>query len=256
MLPDNEFNHFLKLFVAVRIVSCGIYSKYFPIASKLFKKYIEEYALIYGRQDVGSNVHNLCHIIEDMENCNVKNLMEISTYKFENALRMLKLNLKHSNRALEQAVCRTIEQNELTSNSQSNHIQSTKFEPKVSFSFYSEGQKLFKKIEFAPNIILSVRNSNNSWFMTKSKEIVKLEYVESNDGLSFKLYGKKIEKKEMFFESPINSMRLDIYECDIKFDDELKAYDLNCIEAKMMCLSYKNKIVLMPILHTLEILNK
>lgn len=255
-MPENEYNHFLKLFVAVRIVSCNIYTNYFPIASKLFKAYVEEYVSIYGRHNVGSNLHNLVHIIEDMENCNVGNLMEISTYKFENALRMLGLKLKHTNRPLEQIVCRTIEQNKLESNSQFNESQSTQFEQKVSYPFILGNLKVFKNIEIAPNIILSSRNSNNSWFMTKSKEIVKLEYIESNNGLEFKLHGKKIKEKNMFFKSPLNSINLDIFECDNEVESDLKSFNLECIGAKMMCISCKNKIVFIPLLHTLEFFNK
>lgn len=259
-MPENEYNHFLLLFVAVRIISCNIHNKYFPIASKLFEMYVKEYASIYGGHNVGSNVHNLIHIIEDMENCNVRNIMEISTYKYENALRTLGLKLKHTNRPLEQIVCRTIEQNILESNPHekyhSNEFPSTQFKPKVSCCYNFQNIRRFKKIEFAPNIILSSRNSNKSWFMTKSKEIVKFEYVEVNNSLDFKLFGKKINGKNSFFENPVNSMKLDIYECDVEFESDLKTFDLECIATKMICLSYKKKIVLIPLLHTLEILNK
>lgn len=215
--------------------------------------YVKEYESIYGRHNIGSNVHNLVHIIEDMQNCGVGNLMEISTYQFENALRMLGLKLKHTNRPLEQIVCRTIEKNKLESNSQVNE-RSKQFEPEISHRFNYRDRTVFKNIQLAPNITLSIRNSNDSWFMTKSKEIVKLEYI---DGHEFKLYGKKIKEKQMFFSSPINSMKIDVYECMFEFESDLTSYCIQSVEAKMMCLSStQNRIVLIPLLHTLENLNE
>lgn len=157
-MPEREYKHFLMLFVAVRICSCRIYTKYFGIASKLFKMYVEEYESIHGRHNIGSNIHNLVHIIEDMENCNVGNLIDISTYKFENALRILGLKLKHTNRPLEQIVCRIVEENNLKSNSQVQEIRSTQFEPTVSYRFNLGDRNVFKKIEIAPNVFLSSRN--------------------------------------------------------------------------------------------------
>lgn len=231
VLPEGEYEHFLMLFVAARIVSCNIYSPYLPIASKLFKMYVERYESLYGRHNIGSNVHNLVHIIEDMENCNVTNLIELSTYSYENTLRMIGLKLKHTNRPLEQVVCRTIEQNKLESHAQLNasHVdQHIQFKPKVFYEFTFQNIKVYKKIKFAPNLILSSRNDNNSWFLTRNlstntKDIVKLEFVRIhhlNNGVQIKLYGKKIKTKESFFKNPINSIKLDIYQSDIELENE------------------------------------
>lgn len=267
MLPESEYDHFLLLFVAVRIVSCNIYNQCLPVASKLFKIYVERYESIYGRHNIGSNIHNLIHIVDDMENCGVKNLMEISTYKFENTLRMLGLKLKHSNKPLEQIVCRTIEQNTLESNLQSTESheidQSEKFEPKVSCGCNFENTKVFKKIEIAPNLFLSSKTSSNAWFLVKNskvdKHIVKLEYIETfhlNNKIDFRLYGRIIKKKDCFFQNPIKSTNLDIYESDAELEIEKKTFSVDCVVAKMLCLSYQKKFIFIPILHSLEILNK
>lgn len=60
----------------------------------------------------------------------------------------------------------------------------------------------------------------------------------------------------MFFKNPVNSVKLDIYQLDEEFESDIKTFDVDSIEAKMMCLSYQTKKVFIPILHSLEILNK
>lgn len=64
-------------------------------------------------------------------------------------------------------------------------------------------------------------------------------------------------QKTSFFISPITSTKFHIYESDGKTKDELCECDMKSIAAKMMCVPYNDcKFVYMPILHTLEYLNK
>lgn len=80
-LPIDQYEHFLQLFCAVTICYTNAYKKYLPIAKELFDEYIENYIQIYGIDDIGSNVHNLSHIVDDVNRFG--NLSEISTYEFE-----------------------------------------------------------------------------------------------------------------------------------------------------------------------------
>lgn len=144
VLPEVEYNHFLILSVAVRICSCNKYKAYIPIASKLFKIYIETYINIYGRHSISSNVHNLIHISEDMQRCDVGNLMEISTYKFENCLRLLSLKLKHTNLPLEQVARRIIEKENLDNLLEKTCIlDSEQFKPKTFYESRHENRSVF-----------------------------------------------------------------------------------------------------------------
>lgn len=246
ILPDEEYNHFLKLFVAVRLCSSNVYKPYRSIAAKLFKLYVEEYAKIYGEQSIGSNVHNLIHICEDMESSNVGNLMDISTYKYENSLRLLGLQFKHSNRPLEQVVCRSIEKSQMKFDP---IIQSVSFVPNFFRPFKQQNRLLYKKVEVKPGLILSngKNNCNDSWFLTKSKDIIKFEWTDMNS-----IYGFKIKHKESFFENPIDSMRIDIYKCLDELETVIEAFDFDHIQAKMMRLSYENQLVFIPLLHSLD----
>lgn len=266
VLPDAEYSHFLQLCVAVRICSCNLYKNLHPIATKLFKLYIENYVTLYGRHTIGSNVHNLAHVTEDMQRCGVGNLMEISTYKFENALRLLTLKIKHSNRPLEQVVRRNLEMEQIIKAHKSIYFHRKPFVPVASFKINYLNNCFFKKIEIAPNVFLSSRHfdfmnpnnqfkCNNSWFMTKSNDIVRMEYGQQK-GADFIIFGKKIISKEPFFRDPIDSTKLDIFSSDCDLDNKTQMYNISQIKAKMLALTIDEKTTFTPLLHTLEYFNQ
>lgn len=112
-LSDDVYNHFLIYFCAVTIVSCKEYSsKYIDIADILFKDYIAGFAKIYGKDSISINVHNLCHVSDDVKRFG--NLTLISSYPFENFLGHLKSLLRGGNRPLAQIAKRITELNNNT----------------------------------------------------------------------------------------------------------------------------------------------
>lgn len=109
ILRHDVYDNFLYLFCAVTICSCDTYKHFLPLAKDLFDLYITKYIDLYGQHAVSSNVHNLCHVIENVERFG--NLNTISTYPFENAARLLKLKLKRCDKSIEQASKRITEMN-------------------------------------------------------------------------------------------------------------------------------------------------
>lgn len=256
VLDEKDYNNFKILFCAVQICSCNLYKMYQPLADKMFKVYVKNYSLLYGEHTVGSNVHNLTHIVEDLEHHDVGNLMEISTYKYENCLRLIGLKLKHTNLPLEQIARRIIEDSQLThhdDNSKNDTMEKNK--PIVSYQTHFS-RKEYKKIEICSNVILSSRNSSDCWFLTDSKEIVKMKYVfvHVQDNIhEFKIAGQVVKEKGPFFATPIDSAKLNIFMSDQNVADDISIYSLRSIYAKMICLPYdKNTNAYMPLLHTIE----
>lgn len=230
------------LCVAVTICSCATYKSYIPLASKLFKIYVENYKTIYGDHTIGSNVHSLVHVTEDMQRCGVDNLMQISTYKYENSLRLLTLTLKHSNRPLEQVVRRSLERENIDRPFQSDLFNRTPFIPKLSWEVKHKNQSVFKKIELLPDTCLSSRHydleeqdisfkGNDSWFLTKSRDIVKMLFVQKIEN-EFIIHGVQIKSKDSFFAIPINSIKLDIYSSSGELDSDLHLYNINLFKLK------------------------
>lgn len=110
-LNNETYHHFLTLFCAVTLVSCEKYMKHIQVADQLFKDYVQQFILLYGRDSISSNVHNLIHVINDVKKFGI--LPKISSYPFENFLGYLKSLLRKGNKPLPQIAKRILELNHL-----------------------------------------------------------------------------------------------------------------------------------------------
>lgn len=157
-LPLDQYNHFLELFCAVTICYSIVYQKYRFIAKELFDEYIENYVFIYGIDAIGSNVHNLCHVIDDVKRFG--NLNEISTYEFENALGQMKLWLRRCDKSLEQ-IARRISESHNIENRHWLDPNDNVFLPSVKYQLNGNS---YKHINIKPNVILSSRKLGDKFF--------------------------------------------------------------------------------------------
>lgn len=108
ILPKEIYEHFLLLFGVVTILSSKKYiMNYSSIAKAMLASYLEGYVKYYGVGSITSNVHNLCHIIDDCERFGP--LQTLSTYPFENMLFNIKQLIRTGNRQLAQIGKRTLE---------------------------------------------------------------------------------------------------------------------------------------------------
>lgn len=238
----------MKLFCAVTISSCKYYKPYLPLARTLFLEYIEGYINCYGLDTITSNVHNLSHIVDDVETFG--DLSQISAYKFENSLHQLKMLVKQCNKPLEQAVRRLCEIDLQAKPVSLSNI----FNPKVFNKFNHPNfpnNIVFRRIMFKPNTSLS-NDIKNQWFLLKDDTIAKFEcaYKIENKYLirALPLNGSS---KQNFFTRPFNSSHLNIFLSNIE-EEPAQNYELNDIKAKLFCLPYGNEFVFMPLLHSLD----
>lgn len=251
-VDEEEYIHFLTFSLAARICSCNFYKKFQPLASKMFEEYVHKYIDIYGRDSIGSNVHNAIHIVEDMQSLNVSNLSEISTYRYENSLRLLGLWVKNYSLPLEQVSRRLIEASETQ---EPITFNPKPFKPFVEINSSHENVKVYRKITINSNVMLTQNKIGDQWFLSRSNDIVKISHIIETDAV-FKLYGFKITSKEPFFLKPIDSTKFHIYVSSGQLENVLSLYEIKDVFAKLMCLSSKDKFVYIPILHSIEELNK
>lgn len=249
VLDTDEFNHFMTLCCAVRICLSGSYKHYLPIAEKMFKNYVHNYGCLYGHHTIGSNVHLLNHIVEDMNRNNIDNLMNLSTYPFENCLRLLGLNLKHGHLPLEQVSRRVIEKFQLKDR---NPFHTQIFTPQVSYPCNRENSKVFRKVQITSDLMLNSKKLADSWFLTKTNQIVQMIHAKMENN-RIKIVGSVIQQQHAAFTFPIDSTRLKIFASDAKQYDSLQIFDLDSIDSKVMCLPFKNENIFIPILHTITV---
>lgn len=99
----------------------------------------------------------------------------ISTYKYENCLRLLGLEIKHGYRPLEQVSRRCIEKSQHQKHIDLHDIFEPKeYSPKVFYEKIRESIITWDKIQISPDFALSNRKTADSWFITKSDEIVRI----------------------------------------------------------------------------------
>lgn len=107
VLRSDVYEHFLILFCAVTVCSTDQYERFYDVATKLLKHFVDQYCIIYGEQYLTSNVHNLIHLTEDVRN--LGNLTKFSAYPFESKLYEIKNMLRSGNKPLAQIANRLIE---------------------------------------------------------------------------------------------------------------------------------------------------
>lgn len=232
-LSTDAYTNFLTLFCAVTFVSCKLYLKQLNLAEVLFSDYIEQYINIYGIDSISSNVHNLCHVVNDVKKFGP--LPFLSAYPFENYLGCLKSLLRSGNKPLSQISKRLLEKSR--DNKKTGQIREIRI-------LSREKLQLF-------NDTLLANDGKNCWFLTKTNDIVSMLHVETNKSKIY-IFGSSLKNKTDFFTNPIKSSYINIYQSDGKLNISLM-YEITEFKCKLFSLKYHNEFVFFPILHTLDI---
>lgn len=248
-LSQNEYELFLTLFCAVTICTTKSYKQYIPVARNLFIEFNEMHINIYGDHSMTNNLHLLSHIIDDVEY--LGDLNTFTSYPFENALHHIKIRIKQCNRPLQQIARRLHELS--VSNVNSSWKSNEKF-PKLTRPLllpdHSE-DLLFQHIEYKRNVFLSSTNENkrDRWFLTNQNSIVQFDHVHTTEN-GYMICGRSLKNKEDFFEKPFFSRYINVFMSDGEKNEPM-LFALKDVKAKLFCISYKEQIVFIPLLHSL-----
>lgn len=243
VLQQEMYDHFLYLSSAIRIFSCDVQaknSKMREIARNLLTDYVERYIDLYGIDAINYNVHNLCHLSDDLELFG--SLAKFSAYPFESTLYRIKRSIKTGKSTLVQAAKRIIESYKLNENENSANI----IYPEL-LVVKNDNDNHYAKIKFKRFML--VANLKDQWFLTRDDEVVAMEYAHRVDNV-INIVGKKLKKPSDFFKKPFSSHFLNIYESELNFNDP-KSYLVDDIKCKMVGLkSHTSSFVFFPLLHT------
>lgn len=249
-LLEEEYNHFKLLHCAVILCSSDAYE---PIVNNsvlvdtLIEDYLEGYIQIYGEHTITSNIHNLCHLLDDVRRFG--NLNTISTYPFENSLQVMKNRIRSGNNPLQQVARRF---SEISSTSKSIsfdfNVQNIVHQVELKYPLRLDITK-FQTIIFK-DFLISTRKKGDQWFLSKSNSLIMFKYAEKS-GEKTLLYGDEIIDKIDFFTSPFDSSKINIYVSGIKRFVRTVC-DWREVKCKMVCLSFETEYVFQPLLHTLR----
>ncbi|XP_021705627.1 uncharacterized protein LOC110678452 [Aedes aegypti] len=238
-LPEKFYDHFLYLFCAVRICSAENYANLLPVARSLIIDFIEDFKALYGTEFVSSNVHNLCHIVSEVERFGP--LPTFTAYPFENYMHSLKKIVRTGPNPLAQIAARIIE----AANSKSS-------EGAIHQNHATIAEKQGRIILAIKNFQLST-NFEDRWFLTKQCELIRFNDV-SRDKADLLIFGSQIIHKYDFFQKPFKSSHIHIYIAKVKSSNYSNTmhFNIHDVFCKLVPLHRKEGIVFIPLLHTIQ----
>lgn len=263
-LQHETYQHFLLLFCAATICSSKQYFQYLPIARALLNDYIEVYKEIYGEQYVTSNVHNLTHLVDEVERFG--ELDTFSTYPFENTLGKIKRLIRSGNKPLSQVAKRMAEGIDCSRSDKNLAAQSENADQTLrvmSLIKRNDGENVpdeikssapdagfYSKVDLGKYCLTA--DQKNSWFLTQNNEITCLLNIMLRSEDDVQLCCVSTSETQNFFQTPFESRYLDIFSTrrDAFQKCKPKLLRLSEIKCKLVCLEYHEMNVFVPLLHT------
>lgn len=258
ILSSDVYEHFLSFFCAVTICSSESHTHHLKIAHMLIMHFLDHFKDFYGEDYISSNVHNLSHLVDDVERFGI--LSKFSAYPFENKLFQIKNLIRSGRKPLSQIAKRLSEMNKISKNidlsNDKNHLspvlrkEMTDFDVKDNPQFVDSETRAYKQIEL--NSFTLSNDFTNQWFLTKSNEIVGMNTAFKNGREEVKIKGSCLRQLNPFFITPIQSNVLHIYR-SLRSEHDTKFYNLSDIRCKMVAIPLDSTVdtVFIPLLHTL-----
>lgn len=252
VLPSFQYDHFLLLFSGVRILSD---EKMFKLNNSVAKKMLQDYAEIlgtnFGKFRLIFSFHMLIHLADE---CLIQNapLDRFAMWEFETANAKLKRFTRRQGAYLQQSYNRTVEMYENSSKVVARLPNYPLLKLEISNSFdkaNSCSKKCFFRIEFE-TFMLDTTYANR-WFLTISGKIVQFEKaIQVTDTIctTIKIQGKTVINKTNFFEKPLSSSLLNIYECRDKKLAKSAEFDVKDVDSKMFMIQNGDHMVFIPLL--------
>jgi len=249
-IKDECYKHFMSLNIAMTILlSNNMEIKYINYARDLFKYFVQNFEIIYGKHFISHNVHGLLHIADDY--INFGSLDNISSFPFENFMKSLKKMIRKSDKPLQQIIKRKYEQNE-HNNFQHNYIK-TEITLKKE---HSNGPLLddltslqYRNVHFK-NMKIKTMSTADRFVLTKDNNIMEVLNVgHTMNTNEVVLIGKLYLIKIPLYEEPISSTILDIYIVK-NLSNELIWIPLKDIKKKVMLIEKDGQNIALPIIHS------
>lgn len=242
ILPDvlrpDAYRHFLALFCSVTICSSQNYNQLLRLARDMLDYFVENYKQFYGAEYITSNVHNLLHVVDEVERFGP--LPTFNAYPFENKLYSIKNMIRQGNKPLSQIAKRLSEQN-------NNFTSLTK--KKFEKPFLTKHKNI--TVLHFEHFILSSK-FRNKYFMSVTDDIIEHKYI-TVEGKLINIHGKLLSEKTLVFEKPIRSSFLNIYkvsESSVLLSNQNKVLCPKDVKCKLVCITKSGYLYFFPLLHT------
>lgn len=241
-IPSQHYNHFMKLHVAMTILTDEeLYREMNEVARELLEEYVKDADRIYPDGTLSThNLHLLLHLAQQsFLNGPVETF---SSFDFESFMCPFKRNFHSGHKAAAQGYKREMERLDLALNS----VDPTEKKTSVSYKFIGKAVdgKFFKLI--AGDCLLSTKQKDK-FVLTSRGEICSINFFKTN-GTEITANVKKFVDIEDLYEKPIVSSALNIVQVhrnDVHaFDVDI---DIKDIKRKCLAIPVNDKIAVFPL---------
>lgn len=242
-LPKKYYEHFLLYFCSITICTVNFHLvDLLETAEEMLNVFLEFFVKIYGSEFIVSNIHNLCHLVNEVRRFGP--LITFSAYPFESKLHSIKLDLRTGYLPLAQVGKRQIEREfsfkkTITSDSQRIYPvlnKQLKTDNSLHLSHSNVNHSYYEEIQFSDFLINT--SEGNKYFLTSDLQVVMTKFIVYDKRSEQKfICGSPFEKLDDFFMKPFPSRVLHIYIADHKLLPS-KMYPIECVKAKMFELKF------------------
>ena len=252
-LPLAIYQNFLLFFVGVRILldknMCKTYNSY---VKEILQSFVKHFSEIYGSNMVVYNVHNVIHVADDA--LIHGSLENISSFPFENFMGNILKLVKKPSQPLQQVIRRLSElkEHDLT-------YDDISVEPTLRIPSHSGPMpenlaeekasqcRQFKKCQ-CKNFVIGINNKDNCVFI--DEDIVLVKNILKSDSEIFIVY-QKFLCKNSFFDYPVNSSFLDVFEVS-DLNNVVKCILLSNVTKKAIIFPFRSHHITIPLIHRIS----
>lgn len=246
-LKDDVYMHYMLFFVSCRILCCSeLAVEKSDYARKLLTKFVELFPTYYGEDSQDINIHNIIHIVDDVEYTRLP-LTELSAFIFEDCLGRIKEIVRGKTKPLQQVVLllASPEARDLLEVKHPLHKR-LRSKKELEIEFQKDSSQEIKKVIYK-DMILDVTEANNTVQLKTGKIICikKIGFIEE------KIYFERIQflKLENLFEYLCNSQDIGVYKLGPQ-SNQISKFELSEIKRKCVVLKADEMKVAITLLHS------
>lgn len=250
VLPKFQYEHFLLLFIGIRILSDEKqFKQNNSLAKSMLREYVEKLGSHFGKFRLIYSFHNLIHLAEETLIQN-EPLDKFSMWDFETANSSLKRFSYRQGAYLEQTYNRTMEK---YTNHSENEICAVDYPVlrhriRSDFDESRNQSKVYFSSILLEKFSLSATNGNR-FFLTRSGAIARFKQAIKIDDNPVKIEAHLFKKKKDFFEHPLKSSFLNIFQCyEVDLSSMTETIDVQEVNSKMFAIKHEKSLIFVPLL--------
>lgn len=258
ILKKDIYNNFITLHVAVTILASPRLcqdDRFINYAEALLSNFVTSFEILYGKQYVSHNVHNLLHLCSNVRIFGP--LDNFSAFRFENFMSSIKRLIRKNEKPLQQLIRRYSEIENVFSIASESNISNHQLysctnlhkNGPISEDIY-DIQSQYLQLSSKEFNINCKKDSDNCFLLKSGLCFLILNIVKNNNGDIY-LIGKKLKYVKSLYELPCKSDDLSIKIMTI--NDNIYSCPVTELKCKAWKIPYENDpnmFVIFPLIHS------